>query len=69
MSEPGQAHRLLAATFAHLGRLEEATASALAFLELVPNFSVKEFSNTEPFQDPAELDRYVSGLRLAGLPE
>lgn len=69
MSEPGQAHRLLAATFAHLGRLEEATAHALAFLELVPNFSVKEFSNTEPFQDPAELDRYVSGLRLAGLPE
>ena len=69
MSEPGQAHRLLAATFAHLGRLEEATAHASAFLEIVPSFSVDEFSETEPFQDPAELDRYVSGLRLAGLPD
>jgi len=69
MSEPGQAHRLLAATLAHLGRLEEAATHASAFLELVPSFSVKEFSDTEPFQDPAELERYVSGLRLAGLPD
>ena len=69
MSEPGQAHRLMAATLAHLGRLEEAANHASAFLELVPSFSVNEFSQTEPFQDPAELDRYVSGLRLAGLPE
>jgi adenylate cyclase len=69
MSEPGQAHRLLAATFAHLGRLEEATKHASSFLKLVPNFSVRVFAETEPFQDPVELDRYVSGLRLAGLPE
>lgn len=69
MSEPGQAHRLLAATLAHLGRLEEAATHASAFLERVPNFSVKEFSDTEPYQNPAELERYVSGLRLAGLPD
>jgi TolB-like protein/Flp pilus assembly protein TadD len=69
MSDPGQAHRLLAATLAQLGRLEEAATHAAAFLKLVPGFSVDEFSKTEPYQDPAELDRYVTGLRLAGLPD
>jgi TolB-like protein/Tfp pilus assembly protein PilF len=69
MSDPGQAHRLLAATLAHLGRLDEAAMHASAFLKLVPGFSVNEFSEAEPYQDPAELDRYVSGLRLAGLPD
>ena len=69
MSQLGQSHRLAAAAAAHLGRSNEAHDHAAAFLRLVPNFSLQEFEATEPFQNHNELERYVSGLRLAGLPE
>ncbi len=66
---PDQARRLLAATYAHLGRLEEARSEAEAFMKAVPNFSIKEWARTEHFTDPNELQRYVDGMRMAGLPE
>lgn len=69
MSQPGQSSRLAAAAAAHLGRSNEAYEHAAAFLRIVPNFSLREFEETEPFQNPKELDRYVSGFRMAGLPE
>jgi TolB-like protein len=69
MTQLGQACRLAAAAAAHLGRSNEAQEYAAAFLRIVPNFSLQEFEATEPFQNPEELERYVSGLRLAGLPE
>lgn len=34
-----------------------------------PNFSIDEWARTEPHTDPDELQRYVNGLRKAGLPE
>ena len=63
------ARRLLAATYAHLDRLEEARSEAEEFMKIVPNFSIKEWARTEPYTDPKELQRYVNGLRKAGLPE
>ena len=65
----GQARRILAATYAHLGRLDEARHEAEEFMKVVPNFSIKEWARTEPYTDPSELQRYVTGLRKAGLPE
>ena len=38
-------------------------------MKVVPNFSIKEWAKTEPYTDPDELQRYVNGLRKAGLPE
>ena len=69
MTSPGQASRLLAAVYAHLGRLDEARSEAEEFLRVNPSFSIKEWARTEPYTDPDELQRYVDGLRKAGLPE
>ncbi|MCH8113051.1 MAG: tetratricopeptide repeat protein [Proteobacteria bacterium] len=65
----GQARRLLAATYAHLDRLDEARSEAEEFMKITPNFSIKEWARTEPYTDPNELKRYVDGMRKAGLPE
>ena len=69
MTTPGPARRLLAATYAHLGRLDEARSEAEEFMKVTPSFSIREWARTEPYTDPNELKRYVSGLRKAGLPE
>ena len=69
MTAPDQARRVLAATYAHLGRLDEARHEAEEFMKVVPNFSIKEWARTEPYTDPNELQRFVDGMRKAGLPE
>ena len=69
MTAPQHARRLVAATYAHLDRLEDARFEAREFLKIVPNFSIKDWARTEPYTDPNELARYVDGLRKAGLPE
>jgi TolB-like protein/Tfp pilus assembly protein PilF len=69
MTSPGQARRLLAAVYAHLGRLDKARSAAEEFLKANPGFSIGEWARTEPYTDPNELQRYVSGLRKAGLPD
>ena len=62
-------HRLLAAIYVRLGQMENAQAHAKKVLELEPEFEVSTFAKTMPFKDPALLDFYLDGLRLAGLPE
>ncbi len=66
MTSPDQARRLLAAVYAHLGRLDEARSEAEEFLKANPSFSIREWARTEPYTDPNELQRYVSGLHQAG---
>ena len=63
------ARRLLAATYAQAGRLEEARTAAKEYLEVNPNFSIKRYMELEPYEDPADLEDYLQGLRKAGLPE
>ena len=69
MTSPDKAHRLLAAVYAHLGRLDEARSEAEEFMKVIPSFSINEWARTEPYTGPDELQRYVNGLRKAGLPE
>jgi tetratricopeptide (TPR) repeat protein len=69
ITDLGQARRILAATYAHLGRLDEARHEAEEFMKVVPNFSIKEWARTEHNTDPNGLQRYVDGMRKAGLPE
>lgn len=64
-----KAHRLSAAVYAHLGRLDEARFEAEELIKITPNFSITEWARTEPYTDPDGLRRYVDGLRKAGLPE
>jgi class 3 adenylate cyclase/TolB-like protein len=69
MAEPGPAYRLLAATYAQLGRLEDARRAASELLKINPDFSIERYTSRAPYRDKALLAKYVEGLRLAGLPE
>jgi len=67
MRDQTEAHRLLAASYALLGRLEEARRHARALLKVHPEFSLEEWRRTVPNRDSPHLERYFEGLRLAGL--
>ncbi len=64
-----QSRRLLAAALAQLGRLEEAREEAKLYLAANPQFRIGHWYETRPFRDIATRDRYLEGLRKAGLPE
>jgi tetratricopeptide (TPR) repeat protein len=61
--------RLLSATYAQAGRLEQARAAAKEYSAANPNFSIKRWAELEPYENPADLKHYVQGLRKAGLPD
>lgn len=69
MAELGPAYRLLAATYAQLGRLEEARQAARELLKVNPDFSIERYSSRAPYLDKTLMAKYIEGLRLAGLPE
>jgi adenylate cyclase len=69
MKDPGQGHRLAAASFAHLGRIDEARVHARKVLARHPDFSIARWAEVPPEKIPERLDRLVSGLRMAGLPD
>ena len=62
-------HRYLAAAYAHAGRQAEARASADRSLALQPKFTLRVWSEWEPYQFPADLEHMREGMRKAGLPE
>lgn len=59
----------LAASYAQLGRLEEARVEANETLKLDPDATVERLSSLMPFRNPTDLDHFREGLRKAGLPE
>ena len=63
------AHRALAATYAQLGRMEEARMALQEDLRLAPDESVSLIKAQVPYTDPDFLERYTDALRKAGLPE
>jgi class 3 adenylate cyclase/TolB-like protein/Tfp pilus assembly protein PilF len=69
MAQPGPAYRLFAATYAQLGRLEDAKCAAAELLKINPEFSISRFAAQAPYTNPEDLAIYVTGLQLAGLPE
>ena len=58
----------LAATYARLERTQEAEESVAEILKIKPDYCVA-LEIDRPFRDPADLEHYLEGLRLAGLPE
>jgi adenylate cyclase len=62
------AHGVLACASAHLDRMAEARASLDQFTSLIPG-SLAEQIAARPFRRLADRDRYVAGLRKAGLAE
>jgi tetratricopeptide (TPR) repeat protein len=62
------AHGVLAAACAYLGRMEDARASLDVFSSLISG-SLTDQLLTRPFRRPADRERYFLGLHKAGLPE
>ncbi|MDR6757860.1 TolB-like protein/class 3 adenylate cyclase/Tfp pilus assembly protein PilF [Mycoplana sp. BE70] len=61
--------RLLAASLAKLGRLEEARCEAELFMISNPTFTIRHWSTTQPFRNEDLRQHFLEGYRLAGLPE
>ena len=64
-----ESRRLLAAALAQLGQLEEAREEAKLYLARNPQFRISHWVETQPYRDLAMRDRFLEGLRKAGLPE
>ena len=62
------AHGVLAAALAHLGRTAEARTSFDMFTSLIRGDLAEQLA-ARPFRRPADRERYLAGLRQAGLPE
>lgn len=59
----------LAATYAELGRMDEAHTMAQKILAGNPNVTVAMQDSLAPFRIKADSDRFLNALRKAGLPE
>jgi adenylate cyclase len=61
--------RTLAAVLALSGNVEAAREVAEEMLAVDPGFSVEKFASWYPLRRAGDLERYVEGLKIAGLPE
>ena len=59
---------LLAASYGHLGRIEEAREAWAGLLEVNPGFSVQQREGVLPYKDARDFQRILDGLAKAGLP-
>ena len=63
-------HRTLAAAFGLLGRADEAKRAAEKLRELLPHVTIAQLRQNLPYFKEADgLERYLEGLRRAGIPE
>ena len=49
--------------------LEDAREAGAELLKVNPEFSISRYEAQAPYANREDLDRYVTGLRMAGLPE
>ncbi len=69
MPEFPPAFMILAATYAELGRPDDARRMIDHLAQLVPSYSVQEVARLYPHQPPEVKERLLEGLRQAGMPE
>lgn len=67
MSDPTQALRVLTASSAYLGRMEDAKHWAEVLRKKYPGFSARAWAHIVPDRDPADTEIFVEGLERAGL--
>ena len=63
------ANLVLAASNVTLGHTDEALLAAKRIIGIMPDFGLKDFAGSQPYQDKEHLDRLMVPLKLAGLPE
>ena len=61
--------RTLAIAFALDGRKDEAISAGRDLIAAQPTFRISRFASWYPLKRAADLDRFLAGLRIAGLPE
>jgi adenylate cyclase len=69
VERPSFYHAYVAACHAELGQIEEAQRHAALALQVKPDFSVSTWGERLPFKYEADLQRFLAGMRKAGLPE
>jgi len=62
-------HQHLTTAYSWAGRHDEALTQAAEILRMNPKFSVEKRAKFIPLKNQADLDRYLDGLRKAGLPD
>jgi adenylate cyclase len=62
-------HVIMAAAAGNLGRMTESQSGLNGFLRLVPGLSLSDPRLIRPFRRPEDRERFLIGLRKAGLPE
>ena len=62
-------HLLLAAAYGQLGRNEDANWAVQEVLTLLPEMTISARRKVLPYNIEADMNRYLNGLRKAGLPE
>jgi len=67
MRDQSEGHRLMASSYALLGRTDEARRHAAALMEAHPNFTIEQWRKVPPNKYPEDLEVFVEGLRRAGL--
>ncbi|MFT6302058.1 MAG: adenylate cyclase [Granulosicoccus sp.] len=67
MNSPSEGRRLLAASYAYLGKQQEAENQAAKVMEAYPNFDLTHWEAVQPDIFPEDTEHFVNGLRLAGL--
>jgi adenylate cyclase len=63
------ARLLLASAYGQIGRTEDAEWEVEEIITLSPDFSIAQEREWAQYRKPADLERYLEGLRKAGLPE
>ncbi len=59
----------MAATYAQLGKMDDARTHATELLRLWPDVSLRHLEKTLPYKSKRDLDHLLDGLRKAGLPD
>ena len=60
-------HRLLAASYGQLGRIDEAAMELKELLRLMPGMISEDLRKQVPFKKASDMERYIEGLLKAGL--
>jgi len=64
-----QGHLTLAAIYGQLGRIEDAEWQGDEVFTLQPDFTIRSDQSAQGFRVAEHAQRYIEGLRRAGLPE
>ena len=66
MQNPTEGRRLLAASYAYLGRDDEASAEVAKIKQAHPNFDVSQWAGVQPDKYQDDMDHFLEGLKRAG---